>query len=397
MSSAIDFRGKTASNPPSQRSASRRFLHVGALRIDHPGHGVPDLPDRFRSFYATAARSSLERVFETAVLENVDAVLLAGGLPNPAIDGFRPLALIYRQCRRLQSAGIPVIAASRSDAAISNIDFLRRPNNLAVVERPKRESSTGPDRIVVTVGDPKRRNRIDIGTTTMKSNARFRITFDLPRKKKHRSRFDYIALGMNPNLGADGDSTTKLPAHDPGSPQGFGPFECGPHGVSLVTLHRDKPAVIESRSCDVVRHHSISVEITNGTTDEALKQIFQRHLRSLSEERSVGLQIVEFNIQGHGTVFEQLRNRRVRESRLKQLRDRWSEPSDVTPRKASLDQASVSIWISGLDVSPDETQRCREREFAGSAGRFVQLVEKAFPTYRDRVIATTTPMLTPHL
>lgn len=397
MSSAIDFRGKTASNPPSRRSASRRFLHVGALRIDHAGYGVPDLPDMFRSLYATAARSSLERVFETAVSENVDAVLLAGGLPNPAIDGFRPLALIYRQCRRLQSARIPVIAASRSDASISNVDFLRRPNNLAVVERSKRDSSAGPDRTVITVGDPNRRNRIDIGPTTMKSNARFRITFDLPQKKKQRSRFDYIALGTNPNAGAAGDSTTKLLAHDPGSPQGFGPFECGPHGVSLVTLHRDKPATIETHSCDVIRHHSIIVEITNGTTDDALKQIFQRHVHSLSEDRSVGLHIVEFNIQGHGTVFEQLRNRRVRESRLKQLRDRWSEPSDATPREGSVARTSVSIWISKLDISPDETQRCRERELAGSAGRFVQLVENAFPTHRDRVVATTTPMLTPHL
>ena len=57
-----------------------RFLHSGDFHLERPLSGVADVPSHLRELFLDAPYIAARRVFEAALAEGVDALLLSGDL-----------------------------------------------------------------------------------------------------------------------------------------------------------------------------------------------------------------------------------------------------------------------------------------------------------------------------
>src|SRR5262249_12417051 len=93
-----------------------RFLHASDFHLDQPLQGLAEVPDHLAELLADAPYQAATRVFDLALAENVDFVLLIGGLVDPHRAGPRGLRFLSEQFARLAEREITVYwATSASD------------------------------------------------------------------------------------------------------------------------------------------------------------------------------------------------------------------------------------------------------------------------------------------
>ena len=94
-----------------------RFIHASDFRLELPVDGLTSLPDRFGDAILDAPRLAAERVFDAALREKVDFVVLSGDLLSPRETGPRGMLFLIEQFNRLETAHIPVYwAAGQTDS-----------------------------------------------------------------------------------------------------------------------------------------------------------------------------------------------------------------------------------------------------------------------------------------
>lgn len=84
------------------------FVHASDLHLGASLFAVADLPDELRGRILVARFDAARRVFDLAIREQVDALILASGVIAPSA-GPRALAFFADQCKRLQGAHIDVV------------------------------------------------------------------------------------------------------------------------------------------------------------------------------------------------------------------------------------------------------------------------------------------------
>ena len=79
-----------SSNSRIDRSAATvRLLHASDLHLERVPTGLPTIPDHLLSRLVDSAYAAARRVFETAIAENVDALILAGDVVDVSLAGPR--------------------------------------------------------------------------------------------------------------------------------------------------------------------------------------------------------------------------------------------------------------------------------------------------------------------
>lgn len=113
---------------PSVASSDRqplRFVHCADLHLDSPPPGVAGHNVPFRQ----ASRLALERIVDTCLGEEVDALLIAGDLYDRDLQDNAPLIFFNQQMQRLAEQDIPVfMIRGNHDAANRAIGGLLAPN-----------------------------------------------------------------------------------------------------------------------------------------------------------------------------------------------------------------------------------------------------------------------------
>ncbi|MCL2623973.1 MAG: hypothetical protein FWD31_09945, partial [Planctomycetaceae bacterium] len=95
-----------------------RFLHASDLNIDRPVTGLGDLPAHLLPRVIDAPRVTAKRLFDAAVREQVDFVVLSGNVLNPYQTGPWGPVFLVAQFEKLAAANIRVYwAAGKLDAA----------------------------------------------------------------------------------------------------------------------------------------------------------------------------------------------------------------------------------------------------------------------------------------
>ena len=95
-----------------------RFLQASDFHLDQPLHGLAEVPDHLAELLADAPYQAATRIFDLALAENVDFVLLLGGLVDPHRAGPRGLKFLSEQFARLSEREIAVYwATSLSDGS----------------------------------------------------------------------------------------------------------------------------------------------------------------------------------------------------------------------------------------------------------------------------------------
>src|SRR5436190_54529 len=89
-----------------------RFLQASDFRLEQPPHGLAEIPDHLIEPLAESPYRAAAGIFDGALAEQVDFLLLAGNLVDPHRAGPRGLAFLHEQFSRLAQRGIAVYWAT---------------------------------------------------------------------------------------------------------------------------------------------------------------------------------------------------------------------------------------------------------------------------------------------
>ncbi|MBX3421411.1 MAG: DNA repair exonuclease [Pirellulaceae bacterium] len=87
---------------------SFRFIHASDFHLERPLQDIYDLPEHLKRTLVEAPWKAAEAVFEHAIIENVDFVILSGDILNPATAGAQGVAFLLDQFELLRARGIQV-------------------------------------------------------------------------------------------------------------------------------------------------------------------------------------------------------------------------------------------------------------------------------------------------
>lgn len=86
-----------------------KFIHAADLHLDSPFLGLQHLPNALLAQVRASTFTAATKVFDKAIAEHVDFVLLAGDLFDRAEQSVAAQAYLFEQFDRLNDAGIPAL------------------------------------------------------------------------------------------------------------------------------------------------------------------------------------------------------------------------------------------------------------------------------------------------
>lgn len=298
-----------------------RFLHASDIHLDSPLRGL----DRYEGAPADeirgATRKALGNLVSLAIEEDIDFVILAGDLFDGDWPDFNTGLFFVQQMVRLGQQNIPVYAVRGNHDAESKITRkLPWPKNVHFFSPRKPESITLDDLDVVIHGQsfatqkviddltlgypPAVPGKINIGVLHTSLDGREGHANYAPTSLNAlKSRgYDYWALGHVHKR----EVVNAMPLIVfPGNTQGRHIKEMGSKGCELVTLEGGI-LTTEHRSLDVLRWHSIEVDVT-GATD--LDEVLERTRKGLGSTAAIAenrLTAVRVSVVGRADVHKMI-------------------------------------------------------------------------------------------
>jgi len=263
-----------------------RFLHAADLQLHRLPAGAAQLPDELRKVVIDAAIEAARNVFDAALANAVDFVVLSGGVIDVQHASPAALRFLVDQFRRLDARNIRVYwAGGPRDLPGQWPAGLPLPENVHVFAADKVES-------VAYVRDGKPLAYI---TGMGNSRERFRPSDFRPGRdgvftiaaacgeaatdQMHQRGIGYWALGGRERAETLAESPSVIRYCGP--PQGFTPASAGKHGATLATVDEHGEVRLQALACDVLRWQNEQLTAASATGDEELFQLFVERTTAL--------------------------------------------------------------------------------------------------------------------
>lgn len=303
-----------------------RFLHAADLHLERPPRGLVDVPDQLRAALVDAPYRAAERIFEAALRENVDFVVLAGDVIDPQAAGPRGLIFLSEQFQRLADKGIAVYwAGGRSDNFERWLDAWPLPANvvrfpLHRLHHVVHERGGVPlAQILGTSSQQRRHVRADEFHGDAEGPFSIAVAYGSTEAESlaHQS-IRYWALG------SEHDRRTLLSgpitAHYPGTPQGRRPGETGPRGATLVHVDEEERARTTFVATDAVRFHHERLLLEAPFTLEHLRETLVQRTGDLLTDPFGPDWLVQWSVSGAAPLPVELSGERPVTQLVTQLR-----------------------------------------------------------------------------
>ena len=322
------------------------FVHAGDLHLDQPLYGVAEVPDHLRDLFVDAPYKAAERVFDTALAERVDFLILAGDVLHPWSSGPRGPLFLIEQFQRLRERKIPVFwAGGRVDLPELWPAGLTLPDNVHVFPAGRAASHTvdrdGQPVAVVAGASLARGSRLNTADFQADPSGLFTVgVAHVPADAAAGGQMDYWALG-----GCHGHMTLlggRKTTHYAGSPQGRDSDECGPHGCTLVEVDHDGLAHLTRKTVDVVRWHAERIDLAAGAAVETVERLLAERMRSLIASTGGPDLLVNWSLSTPAPLAGRLRQGTLAEELLATLRREFG-------------YGRPAAWSLSLDVEPTES------------------------------------------
>jgi len=352
-----------------------RFIHASDFHLEQPLMGVAEVPDHLRDLFLDAPYTAAQRVFDAALAEDVDFMVLSGDILHPPGCGPRGPLFLVRQFARLAERGIGVYwAGGTIDPFDAWPTAFRLPQNVHLFPHGRAEHVTierNGFTLARLVGAGRDRGRtirpsdFSPDPTGLHTIAVTHGDID-PAALQGRGVHYWALGGRHDRCTPQGGSHAVL--HYCGSPQGRWPRETGVHGCTLVQIEPQSPA----RTCfiptDVVQWVDERISIDDATTREELENRLRERMNAL-QGSGVGGQgsdlksqkpeiskspisnpqcpsaktglLISWTITGSGPLAAQLRRTRLAAELLEWLRDNYG-------------RRSPEAWSVSLDVEVSE-------------------------------------------
>lgn len=344
---------------------SFRFLHASDFHLECPLAGVSTVPEPLDDDFLEAPYRAACRVFDTALAEEVDFVILAGDLLDARAAGPRGPLFLVEQFARLAERGIRVYWAGGSvDRPGAWPRGIELPDNVHVFARGRPQTvvhhrdGVGIAHLSGTGGGGRRPVRV--GDFHADTAGLFSIAVAYSTAKIPASRLagiHYWALGGHHQRTTVAQSPTHI--HYPGSPQGRDPRETGPHGCTLVEVDGEGPPRSSFIPTDVLRWFDESVDVGAGTTREQLSETLAARVQSRLDDASGPALLIRWTVEGTGPLMSQLRHGPLQEELLGDLRRQFGERSPIA-------------WSVSLDVTPGAHAASQDYEEDTILGDFLR-------------------------
>jgi DNA repair protein SbcD/Mre11 len=294
-----------------------RFIHAADLHLERPPAGLAEVPDMLRSLLVDAPYRAAERMFDAAIKEHVDFVVLAGDIIDPLASGPRGLVFLAEQFQRLAAQGIQVYwAGGPSD------DFERWLDAWPLSDNVHRFASHRVSKTVHLRGNEPLAQILGTGAQQPKRIAAsdFQAARDglftvalahgaTDVDSLTRQGIDYWALG------GEHDRRTLLggpiTAHYCGTTQGRVPHESGSRGCTLVHVDESRQVRATFLATDAVRYENPQVAVDEATTNEQLSAILQDRLLELAADPFGPDLLIHWTIVGNAAIESELRRGRL--------------------------------------------------------------------------------------
>lgn len=271
---------------------SFRFIHASDFHLERPLQDILDLPDHLRRTLVEAPWKSAEAIFEHAVVENVDFIVLAGDLLNPVTCGATGAAFLLEHFETLRQRGIQVYwSGGLVDDPERWPEAVSLPDNVHVFSKQEVESCVF------------RRNQTPLATILGRSTegsetvraAEFAIEQDdnfvvavahgkADSESLAAERVDYWALGGK-------HQASILQIEEPvirysGSPQARSLDEEGAHGFVLVDVDAQRNIQVHSIDIDQVRYSEQDIDADDVALGRDVRQLLSKRVARLQSEAS---------------------------------------------------------------------------------------------------------------
>jgi len=289
-----------------------RFLHAGGFALDEPLAGVADPPETLAELLVDAPYRAAQRVFDAALEERVDFLVLCGDLIDLKRPSPRALAFLLDHFEQLDRQGIAVYwAAGRLDPPQDWPPAAPLPRRVRVL------NTTAPEELSHFRGSRPVANLVgrswhgtatfQVGTFPGDADGLPTIvaaygqlgpegTDDQHAAALRQQMVDFWALGGQPQRQTFG--TTDRLIHYAGSPQGRSAEEPGPHGCTLVHVAADRALRMQFLPTDAVRFHQESMPIDDEATLDGLRRTLVERAKQLTAEAESRWLVVSWKLRG---------------------------------------------------------------------------------------------------
>lgn len=271
---------------------SFRFIHASDFHLERPLQDILDLPDHLQRTLVEAPWKAAEAVFEHAVVENVDFVVLSGDLLNPNATGAQGLAFLLEHFETLRDRNIQVYwAGGNADDPDRWPDAVTLPDNVHVFSKNEAETivhrrhQTPLANIIGRSANGS--ENVHAAEYANDSDEAFVVAVaygQADSESLSSEHVDYWALGSKHQ--ADILSTEEPAIRYCGSPQARSLSEEGSHGFVLVDVDAQRNLQIHSVDIDLVRYEVQEIDADDVALGRDLRQLLAKRVARLQSEAS---------------------------------------------------------------------------------------------------------------
>ena len=342
-----------------------RFVHSSDLHLERPLQGVSEVPEHLRDLFLEAPFEAARQVFETAVTEGADALLLSGDIVDFENVGPRAVVFLAEQFQRLGDHGIAVYWASGdADPVDSWPSCQALPENVQnfPVGRVQTYELQRQGTTVASIQGISRSQGAELDVSGFHRDVHGLFTVGVSYQSAAASgdesdRVDYMALGGQ-HRRQTVDQSPGI-AHYCGSPQGrhpgdgswilstarSHPGEIGTHGCTVVSV--DDAGNVKTRfvATDSLRWITETVEVVAGTDEDALYLLIEQRIAKLRIKHQGTPLLVTWRIEGHGQILNHIRAGGISDDITSLLREQFGSEEPA-------------LWTVGLEcTSPLDVPR----------------------------------------
>jgi exonuclease SbcD len=293
-----------------------RFLHASDFHLEAAPHGIIEVPAALKDALLDAPYQAAQRVFDAATKEHVDFVILSGDLLDVHLAGPRGIAFLVEQFERLEAQGIATYwAAGKVDEPADWPAAVKLPASVQVFPTFKTEelSHFRGDRALANLIGRSFAGSLMIQPADFGGDsgglASIGITYGRADVERLAARpIDYWALGSRHDRQSlsvrrlGGEDAAEWHAagliHYPGSPQGRGLDESGPHGCTLVHISDERTVRTQFLATDLVRWHDEHLSIEKEEARGDVKRRVAERMKLLVSQSQKRPLLVQWTLHG---------------------------------------------------------------------------------------------------
>ncbi|MEM9364520.1 MAG: DNA repair exonuclease [Planctomycetota bacterium] len=284
---------------------SFRFILASDFHLETPLGDLDQLPPHLADALATAPADAARNVFEAALADNIDFLVLTGDLLNPVAAGPHGMSVILDGLDQLHTAGKPVYwAAGTADDPQRWPEAIPMPSGITLFpkDRPQTILHERGGRSICALVGRSSQGRSGLNAAGFQCEPQDVFTIGVGHgtasaEALAQAKFDYWALG-GPHNRLDIAGGSSGGASAPGSPQGRDWTEPGAHGYLVVDVDADGNVRSHQVATDRFRYCHTEISTDEIRTAGSLRNVIGQQLASLTSEHSGRHLLCSFEVMG---------------------------------------------------------------------------------------------------